>query len=102
MTLTFTPFFVVRYWYEPIETITTAVNSKTNSKSNTNIDQKQTVFFREFQWIFFQKLVYNRPTNREEIWSSLHEDIDFVVTDIRNANFEKDGNYDRIVVFKQV
>ena len=68
MTLTFTPFFVVRYWYEPIESTTPALNSKSNSKTNTNIDQKQTVFFREFQWIFFQKLVYNRPINREEIW----------------------------------
>ena len=33
--------------------------------------------------------------------STLHEDIDFVVTDVRNGDFEKDGNYDRIVVFKQ-
>ena len=102
MTLTFAPFFVVRYWYEPIETTAGTVNSKTSSKTNTNIDQKQTVFFREFQWLFFQKLVYNRPINREEIWSTLHEDIDFVVTEIRNGDFEKDGNYDRLVVFKQV
>ena len=34
--------------------------------------------------------------------STLQEDIDFVVTDVRNGDFEKDGNYDRVIVFKQV
>lgn len=61
--------------------------------------------FLEFQWIFFDKLVYNRIINRKEIWKLLYREKastnDIIIWDIRNFDNNND-EYDRIVAFHNV
>ena len=83
ITLSFSSFFVLRYWYEILQGV-------------ERDDGGRVINYHEFQWIFFGRMVYNREVNRKEVWKPIHEDVDFVVMDMRNADVEK---YDRVVAF---
>lgn len=93
ITISLSSFFTVRYLYEVQLT-----QSKLSSSKPATAESSTEVIYREFQWIFFGKLVYNRLINRRELWTAIHEDSDFSVIDIRNVD-RGDDPYGRLAAF---
>jgi hypothetical protein len=61
--------------------------------------QSDSILFSEFQWLWFDKLVYSRVINRKENWSVRYKDDTFKIIKMSNAY---DSNYDRMAIFRSL